>query len=167
MTYDWTVYFCLFLGLWSAVVGGVFSAFSEFIMSALRQAEAESGINAMQEINKTVIKTQFVAGIILISVFSAVFGIYAAMQFSGSARIALILAPIVYISSVFLMTIAGNVPMNDKLERFDRRSAEAIAYWPTYVRVWTRLNHVRTIGSVATAAIYLIGTLLLISSGQA
>ena len=34
MTYEWTLYLCLFLALWSAVIGGVFSAFSEFIMAS-------------------------------------------------------------------------------------------------------------------------------------
>lgn len=30
MTYDWTLYFSLFLGIWTALVGGTFKAFSEF-----------------------------------------------------------------------------------------------------------------------------------------
>ena len=40
MTYEWTLYFCLFLALWSAVIGGVFSAFSEFVMSGLLRNHA-------------------------------------------------------------------------------------------------------------------------------
>jgi uncharacterized membrane protein len=55
MSYDWPLYFCLFLALWSAVIGGVFSAFSEFIMSALLKLEASAGMAAMQQINRDVI----------------------------------------------------------------------------------------------------------------
>lgn len=166
MTYDWTLYFCLFLALWSAVIGGVFSAFSEFIMSGLLRTEPAGGIESMQHINRTVIKTQFVAGILSIALFSVVFALYALTVFDGYALAVLILAPIVYIPTVFLMTVAGNVPMNNKLERMDHNSPEAKAYWPDYVRVWTRLNHFRSLGCVLTSGLYLVAAITLITSGQ-
>ncbi|MEL6416283.1 MAG: anthrone oxygenase family protein [Pseudomonadota bacterium] len=161
MIQDWPHYFCLFLALWSAIIGGVFSAFSEFIMAALRRTAPEAGIEAMQQINQTVIKTQFVAGILLIAFFSVAFAVYAVFAFDGLAQVAVILAPLVYIPSVFLMTLAGNVPMNNKLERLSHTSSEAKAYWREYGRVWTRLNHPRSIGSVITAAVYLYAALQL------
>lgn len=166
MPYDWSLFFCLFLALWSAILGGVFSAFSEFIMSALQRTTPEGGIEAMQHINRTVIPTQFVAGILLITVFSIVFAIYAAIAFEGLPRTLLILAAAVYVPSVFLMTILGNVPMNNRLDRFQHTTKEAKEYWQTYTRVWTRLNHVRTIGSIVTAGLYLIAGVVLISSTQ-
>lgn len=166
MTYEWPLYFCLFLALWSAVIGGVFSAFSEFIMSALLRTTPAGGIEAMQHINRTVIKTQFVAGILLIALFSVLFALYSLKVFQGAALATLILAPIVYLPTVFLMTIFGNVPMNNKLERLDHNSAEAKAYWVKYGRDWTRLNHVRSLGSVLTAGIYVIAAITLITSGQ-
>lgn len=166
MTYDWPLYFCLFLALWSAIVGGVFSAFSEFIMSALRKAEPASGIEAMQQINRDVIKTQFVAGIMSIAVFSASFTLYAVFAFEGSALVTLILAPLVYWPSVFLMTIFGNVPMNNALARLDHSSLDARIYWEKYVPTWTRLNHARSLGCIATSGLYVIAAVALISSGQ-
>lgn len=42
--YDWQLYAIAFLALWSAVVGGVFSAFSEFIMKALMRSAPAAGI---------------------------------------------------------------------------------------------------------------------------
>ena len=166
MTYEWTLYLCLFLALWSAVIGGVFSAFSEFIMEGLIRVEPRGGIEAMQQINKTVIKTQFVAGLLLIAPFSVLFALYSLSAFEGAAMVALILAPIVYLPTVFLMTMFGNVPMNNKLERLDQNSAEAKAYWIKYGRDWTRLNHVRSLGSVLTAGIYLSAAIMLITSQQ-
>jgi len=166
MTYDWTLYFCLFLALWSAVIGGVFSAFSEFIMAGLLRAKPAGGIESMQHINRTVIKTQFVAGIILISVFSALFAFYAFAVFDGYGLAILILAPIVYVPSVFVMTVAGNVPMNNKLERLDHTSDEAKVYWIEYCRDWTRLNHVRALGSIITACLYISAAVVLVTSGQ-
>ncbi|MEM8987063.1 MAG: anthrone oxygenase family protein [Pseudomonadota bacterium] len=166
MAYEWSLYFCLFLALWSAVVGGVFSAFSEFIMAALLRAEPAGGIEAMQHINRTVIKTQFVAGIVLITIFSIMFAMYAASNFDGYARATVILASLVYVSTVFLMTLFGNVPMNKKLERLDHATPDAKSYWVTYGRVWTRLNHFRSLGAVLTAVLYTIAALQLITSGQ-
>lgn len=166
MTYEWTLYFCFFLALWSAVIGGVFSAFSEFIMSALLRTTPAGGIEAMQHINRTVIKTQFVAGILLIAPLSVLFAFYSLTVFEGAALTTLILAPIVYLPTVFLMTIFGNVPMNNKLDRVDHASTEAKVYWSKYVRDWTRLNHARSLGSVLTAGLYIAAAIMLITSGQ-
>lgn len=166
MIYEWTLYFCLFLALWSAVVGGVFSAFSEFVMAGLLRAAPAGGIEAMQQINRTVIGTQFVAGILLITPLSIGFAIYGWIYLEGLAQQALLLAPLVYVPTVFLMTVFGNVPMNNRLDRLDHAAPDAETYWRHYGRVWTRLNHVRTLGSVATAAVYLVATVALLSSGQ-
>ena len=166
MLQDWPIYLSLFLALWSAVIGGVFSAFSEFIMSALLRTNPEGGIEAMQQINHTVIKTQFVVGILAIAGVSIAFALYGNSAFTGGARRALILAPIIYIPSVFLMTIFGNVPMNNKLESLVHTSSEAEAYWPIYGRVWTRLNHIRTLGSVATSVVYLVAAVQMITSAS-
>lgn len=166
MNYEWTLYFCLFLALWSAVIGGVFSAFSEFVMSGLLRTAHAGGIEAMQNINRTALKSQFVAGILLIPPLSVLFAIYAMTVFNGTALIMIILAPIVYLPTVFLMTMFGNVPMNNKLEGLAQTSAEAAAYWVEYGRVWTRLNHVRSVGSVLTTGIYIITAVMLIKTGQ-
>ena len=166
MTYEWPLYFCLFLALWSAIVGGVFSAFSEFIMSALLKTKAAGGMEAMQHINRDVIGTQFVAGILAIALFSTLFAFYSLAVFEGTALVALVLAPAVYLPGVFLMTIFGNVPMNNRLDRLDHASPEGQAYWREYGRKWTRLNHLRSIGSVLTGGLYTIAAITLITSGQ-
>ena len=166
MTYEWPLYFCLFLALWSAVVGGTFAAFSEFIMSALKKTEAAGGIEAMQHINRDVIKTQFVAGILSIAIFSAVFALYSLFVFEGAALVTLILAPMVYLPSVLFMTMFGNVPMNNALDKLEHSSLDARYYWEKYTKVWTQLNHARSFGSILTAGIYVTAAITLINSGQ-
>ncbi|MCH9751683.1 MAG: DUF1772 domain-containing protein [Alphaproteobacteria bacterium] len=135
-------------------------------MSALLRTTPAGGIEAMQHINRTVIKTQFVAGILLIAPLSVLFAFYSLMVFEGAALATLILAPIVYLPTVFLMTIFGNVPMNNKLDRLDHTTTDAKAYWSKYVRDWTRLNHARSLGSVLTAGLYIAAAIMLITSGQ-
>ena len=166
MAYDWTLYFCLFLALWSAMTGGVFSAFSEFIMAGLRRAEPAGGIEVMQHINRTVIKNPFVTGILCITIFSVLFAFYGASHFYGFARVNLILASIAFVIAVFFTTAFGNVPMNKKLDRFKYNSVEAKAYWSEYGRNWTRLNHIRSLGSIITAILYTITAIQLLTSGQ-
>lgn len=166
MPYEWTLYFSLFLALWSAVIGGVFSAFSEFIMAGLLRTSPTAGVDTMQQINRTVIKTQFVAGLILIAPLSIAFAIYGYAQLDGLAHTAILLAPIIYVPTVFLMTIFGNVPMNNKLDRLDPKTSEAETYWIRYGRVWTRLNHFRTLGSVITAMLYLAAAVAIVAGGS-
>ena len=65
----------------------------------------------------------------------------------------------VYILLVFLTTVMGNVPMNEKLERSEKSSQDAGQYWETYAVNWTRWNHVRTLGSFITSVLYLVASL--------
>ncbi|MXO94812.1 DUF1772 domain-containing protein [Erythrobacter aquimaris] len=166
MTYDWTLYACLFLALWSAMVAGVFSAFSEFIMSALSKAEPASGIEAMQHINRDVIRTSFVAGILAIPFLSVALAIYAVTAYEGIGRAIFVLAAATYVVSVLGTTIFGNVPMNNRLDALDGKRVEARDYWSEYGRKWTRFNHVRALGSVLTAGLYLAAAITLVSSRQ-
>ncbi|MFK8052449.1 MAG: DUF1772 domain-containing protein [Woeseiaceae bacterium] len=166
MTYEWELYFCLFLGLWSAVIGGVFSAFSEFVMSGLSRSAPAAGIESMQHINRTVLKTQFVIGIFVIGIFSVLFAAYSLTVFSGPALITILLAASIYLLAVFLMTLLGHVPMNNKLDALEHTSREAERYWAHYARVWTKLNHARYIGCVLTAGLYTTAAITLMTSGQ-
>ena len=166
MIFEWPLFFSLFLALWSAVVAGVFCAFSEFVMSALLKTEASGAVEAMQHINRDVIKTPFVAGIFSIAVLSFFFTLYSLAVFEGAALFTLVLAALVYLSSVFLMTMFGNVPLNNTLERLDHKSEEARDYWREYAQNWTRLNHVRSLGGVLSAGLYAVAAIALITSGQ-
>ncbi len=136
-------------------------------MSGLLRAAPAGGIDSMQHINRTVITTQFVAGILVIPFLSILFAFYAFSTIHGAALHMIILAPTVYVPTVLLITMFGNVPMNNKLAALDPTSSEAEQYWRMYGRAWTRLNHVRAIGSVATAGLYMAAGVALIKSGQA
>jgi uncharacterized membrane protein len=166
MTHDWILYAIVALALWTAVIGGVFLAFSEFIMAALKRARPSSGIEAMQAINRTVIPTQFVLGIVVIPILSMALAGYATTILQGAVVGMLYIAALVFGSSVFLVTVAGNVPMNNQLAGFDKTSEEADAYWKVYLRQWTRLNHYRSAGAIVTAGLYIIAALVLVTSGQ-
>ncbi len=164
MNIEWMAWICLALSIWTALIGGVFKAFSEFVMAGLLRADPAGGIEAMQQINRTVLKTEFVFALVAMGIIAPLAAVYGVIALDGVARWALVLGALVYVPSVFLMTVAGNVPMNNRLDRLDHRSGEAAAYWAVYGRDWTRLNHFRTLGCVLTASLYAIAAYALIST---
>ena len=159
VTHHWLVYASMILAIWVALVGGVFKAFSEFIMSALDRAATECGIEAMQQINRSVLRTEFVAAIVALSVVSPLFAAYCLWAVGGTASALTALAAGIYWPSVFLVTIFGNVPMNKRLDGLAPGSAETREYWAIYARRWTLLNHWRTAGCLATSIAYALAAL--------
>lgn len=139
---------CLGAGL----TGGVFFAFSAFVMKALAELPVEHGLAAMQRINRVVLNPGFLGLFIGTTVLAAIC-ILAGFFPWGSTRSALLLAAgLCYVIGSFGVTAVCNVPRNERLARLDSGSAEAAAYWPVYVREWLRWNHVRTAACLASAA---------------
>jgi uncharacterized membrane protein len=140
----------------SALVGGIFYAFSTFVMAGLGRIPPEQGIAAMQSINITVLNPLF---------FSAFFGtgmlclvLLAAACFNwhqpGSAL--LVAASLLYIVGCIGVTMAANVPLNDALAAVQPGAPEAASLWSRYLDVWTAWNHVRTVAPLAAAALFII-----------
>lgn len=152
----------MFLALWVALVGGVFKAFSEFIMTALDRAAPECGIEAMQQVNRAVLRTEFVAAIIALSVVTPLFAAYCLYSVAGPAGTLTAVAAGIYWPSVFLVTVFGNVRMNKQLDVLLPGGAEAHDYWEIYLRRWTRLNHLRTAGCIAASIAYAFAAMALV-----
>jgi uncharacterized membrane protein len=138
----------LLTALGAATVGGVFFGFSTFVMKALAQLPAAQGVAAMQRINVVVINPWFM-GVFMGTLLLSIACMVAALR---SASFALLAAGLLYAVGTFGVTMAFNVPRNNRLARLEASSAEAAAYWPAYVREWTRWNHVRT-GAALLAAV--------------
>lgn len=148
-------FLCLVFGLLSALVAGVFQTFSDFVMAALARAQPAAGIESMQQINRTVYRSVFLYSFLALVPLSIAFSVYVAARVDGPARLLVVAATAVYLIAVFLVTVLGNVPMNQRLDRYDPFDAASITYWRTYCRDWTRWNHVRTAGAAASAAGFL------------
>ncbi len=152
----WIVFVCLGVGLASALVGGVFQSFSDFVMRGLILAEPAGGIESMQQLNRTVYRSVFLTTFLALVPITLALSVYAGLRLDGAARALIIAGTAVYLITVFGVTVVGNVPMNERLDAMAHTSAEAAAYWITYGEVWTRWNHARTLGSVATAVCFLL-----------
>jgi uncharacterized membrane protein len=135
--------------LGSGLIGGVFFAFSSFVMAALARRPAPEGIAAMQAINITVINPLFLGAFLGTALLSLL--LPAAAFFTSGANAFLIAGSLLYLFGTFGVTIFGNIPHNNRLARLDAAGAEARAYWPDHHRLWTRWNHVRTVAALLAA----------------
>ena len=147
----------LITALGSGLVAGVFYAFSTFVMKALARVPSAQGIAAMQSINVVVINPSFLGafmGTALLSVGVIVMALLnhghpSAMFFLGGA--------VLYFAGTFLVTMFGNVPLNDQLASVSPSDPAAAKLWMHYLDRWTMWNTVRTIAAIGATFLYTMG----------
>lgn len=136
----------------AGTVGGVFFAFSSFIMKALAQLPASQGVAAMQRINKVVLNPVFLGVFVGSALLAGGLSVATFFPWTAPRSLLLLAAGILYVVGSFFVTMRFNVPMNERLARLNSDSSQATEYWPAYVREWSSWNHVRTVASLASAA---------------
>ena len=153
-------FFLQFTILSYALVGGVFLAFSDFIMRSLALSGGHGGVEAMQVINREVFRWVFMALFLGMAAISLVMAGYGAFGLSGPTGTLIMLAGLVYLVGCFGVTVFFNVPMNEALAGMEMSSDSTREYWlQTYVPRWTFWNSVRTIACALSAALLLFGLL--------
>ena len=136
----------------AGVIGGVFFAFSVFIMRALADLPPEQGVAAMQRINVRVITPWFLVIFLGAVPLLALAAVMAFRDAASHASVWLLVAFLIYTVGSVGVTMVFNVPRTNRLAALVADSSEANAYWPGYVKEWLRWNHVRTVSSVLAAA---------------
>lgn len=137
----------------TGVVGGVFFAFSSFVMPALARLQPAAGIAAMQSINIRAVRPAFML---------ALFGTAAIATFVGIARFGdplIVVASAVYLVGVIGVTAVAHVPRNDALAAVDPRGGAAAETWRRYLAGWGGWNHVRWIAAVISSSLFLAAVL--------
>ncbi|MEM7472207.1 MAG: anthrone oxygenase family protein [Pseudomonadota bacterium] len=141
-----------------AFVGGVFLAFSDFIMRSLAHTGGVGGVEAMQVINREVFRWIFMALFLGMAAVSAFVVIYALSNLAGGAQVLILSGALVYLFGCFAVTVLFNVPMNEALAGMDVTSDATRDYWTgTYLPRWTAWNTVRTIACAVSAGLMLFG----------
>ena len=143
--------------LGSALVGGIFFAFSSFVMKALSRLPAAEGIAAMQSINVVVLNPSFLGAFIGTAILSFGAVVLAVVGWGCPPAPFLIGGAIFYLVGTFLVTALGNVPLNDQLAALSVNDASAAEMWDRYVARWTVWNHVRTVAAIVAALLYTLG----------
>lgn len=142
----------LLAALGSGLIGGVFFAFSTFVMQALARLPPAQGLAAMQHINVTVLTPLFLGVFMGTALLGVALGGWTLLRWPASGGAWVVAGCVLYVVGCFGVTVAANVPLNDKLAAVQAGSAEGVALWQAYLQDWTRWNHVRTLASLAAAA---------------
>jgi uncharacterized membrane protein len=137
-------------GLGSAVVAGAFLVFSVLVMPALAALPAAEGSRAMQSVNRVAVRPVFMT---LLFGTGAVCLVVGGWELVDGPRPAVLAAALVYVLGVLGVTIAGNVPLNDALER-SGAGAEPPGGWPGWLRRWTAWNTGRSLAALVAAALF-------------
>lgn len=145
-----------------AIVGGVFLAFSDFIMRSLAHTGGTGGVEAMQVINREVFRWVFMVLFLGMAAVSVFIVIYSATHLAGGPGTLILLGALVYLLGCFAVTVFFNVPMNETLAGMELSSEATRDYWTgTYLPRWTGWNTVRTLACTGASALMLFGLLWL------
>lgn len=136
----------------SAAVAGVYVNFSARVMPRLAGWPAADAVATMQRFNRIAVRAPFMtaffggAALSAYQVLRAVSGETAAgEQLAAGAGLAHLAG--------FALTIAYNVPRNERLARLAAGTPPADAYWAVYLREWTGANTVRAVLSLVALAL--------------
>jgi uncharacterized membrane protein len=146
----------LFAVLGCGLIGGVFFAFSTFVMKALAQRPPAEGIAAMQAINITVINPWFMTAFIGTAVACIMLAISSLSKWHQPSAVYLLVGCILYVFGTFGVTMIFNVPLNNALAIAKPDSPEGANLWAKFLTDWTFWNHVRTIAALAATALFTI-----------
>lgn len=141
-----------------ALLGGVFLAFSDFVMRSLSLTGGVGGVEAMQVINREVYRWVFMALFLGMAAVSLVVAVYGGIIVGGHPGTLMMIAGLVYLIGGFGVTAIFNVPMNEALAGMDLSSEATHTYWEsTYLPRWTFWNTVRTLACAVSSALLLVG----------
>jgi uncharacterized repeat protein (TIGR03806 family) len=156
---SWLELATLCAALGSGLIAGVFFAFSSFVMPALGRILPAQGIAAMQAINVVVLNRSFLGVFVGTAAACLVLGVGALLNWSVPGAGLRLMASVLYLGGCFLVTRAGNLPLNDALAALPAESAKAASLWQRYLVDWTLWNHVRTAASLGAAALFTLALL--------
>jgi uncharacterized membrane protein len=135
------------------LMGGVFFAFSSFVMKAFVRLPPKEGIAAMQSVNIAVLNPVFLGVFMGTTVLCGLIVLISLFRWGSPGSAYRLAGGMVYVIGNFLVTGVCNVPMNDRLAATNPSSPEAAAIWANYLIYWTLWNHVRTVTGLAAAAL--------------
>lgn len=143
--------------LGSALVGGVFFTFSSFVMKALARLPSSEGISAMQSINIVVINPSFLGAFMGTALLSSAVVVLTVANLSHPSAMFFLGGALFYLTGTFLVTMFGNVPLNNQLATVAATAPNTVNLWRHYLNRWTKLNHVRSVAAMAAALLYALG----------
>jgi uncharacterized membrane protein len=157
VTNHWIVVVTFGAALGCGLNAGVFFAFSSFVMKGLARLPAAQAIAAMNTINGAAVTPVFMTALFGTGAACLLLAVLRPFVWHKPGSAFVLAGALLYLAGAILVTIVFNVPQNDALAGVDPANADASRVWTTYVRSWTRWNHVRTVSALAAAALLTFG----------
>jgi uncharacterized membrane protein len=153
----WLFALTFLTALGAGVIGGVFYAFSTFVMRALRRRPAAEPVAAMQAINVTVITPAFLGLFLGGAAAAAALVVRALLRWHALDSAWLLTGGLLYLAGTFGVTMLFNVPLNNAIAAVEPASAEGATVWSSYLTNWTLWNTVRTVASALALIAFILG----------
>ena len=137
----------------SSLMAGTYFTFSMVIMPSLELLPNNDGARVMNAINRKILKTGFMPlffGSTLLSILMVGLSIW---QWEEPTSVYGLVGGLVYFIGMFVVTAAGNVPLNNQLDIAETNAAQLNNIWNTYLTDWTRWNTVRAVACSVTLVI--------------
>ncbi|NQX42406.1 Uncharacterized membrane protein [Pedobacter steynii] len=146
----------------TALMAGLFYAFSVSINLAFRHLPDTQYLLAMQEINKAIVNPVFLFSFLGSPLF-LVLATLAYRRQTGSPKFGWIFAAsVIFIVGSFGVTIVGNIPLNNQLDGFSLQGSsleQAKMMREAFAGPWNNWHTIRTICSVCPLVLLVIACL--------
>ncbi|MFE5936728.1 DUF1772 domain-containing protein [Streptomyces sp. NPDC056470] len=142
----------------TGLYAGFMLIFLTGIMPALARLDDVTFVDAMRRINEYVPKAVFLVVFLGVVAFPLAAFLVAVDDRSGTQRW-LILAGLVCASLNHLVTVAGNVPLNNALAASERTGEPASAVRAAFEKRWNSFHSIRTVLIVAAFGLLIAATL--------
>lgn len=141
----------------TALQAGLFYAWSCSVMLGFARLSDREFVAAMQATNRAILNPVFFASFFGAPVFLIISTV---LHYGQTPRFwYLLAATVVFLVGTFFVTMFGNVPLNNALDRFEAESAtdaEFAAQRAGFESRWNNLNHIRAVTSMVAVVLLAI-----------
>lgn len=145
----------------TALSAGLFYSWSCSVMPGLARVSDTSFVESMQAMNRAILNPVFFASFMGAAIL-LLLSLYLQYHQPISTRWWFLLAAtIIYLAGVLGVTMAGNVPLNDALDKFPLSASaeEYAAQRKAFEETWVRLNTIRSFAGLFSIVLVIIACL--------
>ncbi len=154
--------FLLGATIFAGLMSGLFYSYSCSVMPGLNRLDDFQYVSAMQAINRAIQNPVFFISFFGVLIFLPVAAYLNYAQPVTAVFWYLLAATVIYFIGSFLVSVVGNIPLNNSLDKFDLASTtkESLhAQRKIFETRWTNLNTIRTVSSLLAFILSLLACL--------